>query len=94
MKALRQTIEFDASPDYPFKAHADSKSHSATTNSKANVSRKAEAGFTAFDGRFSGHNLVFFPGRLIAQTWRAAHGKKPDLDSILVLKFLKTSRGG
>jgi hypothetical protein len=37
---------------------------------------------------------MFVPGKLIVQSWRAKSWKKKDPDSILVLLFSKTSRGG
>ncbi len=41
-----------------------------------------------------GKNLVILPQGMIVQAWRAAHWKKTDPDSILVLWFSKAPGGG
>jgi activator of HSP90 ATPase len=84
---------FSVPPKRLFEIYTDSKKHSAATGSKASVSRKVGGEFAAFDDMLSGRNLVI-PNRLIVQAWRAAHWKKTDLDSILILNFSKVAGGG
>ncbi len=61
---------------------------------KASAGRKAGAKWPAFIGMILGRNLVVIPNRMIVQSWGAAHWKKTDLESILVLKFSKARPGG
>lgn len=93
MNTLRQTVTFNVPPKHLFEIYTDSKKHSAATNAKASVSRKVGAKWSAFDGMIGGRNLIVVPNRLIVQAWRAAHWKKTDPDSILVLNFSKTRAG-
>lgn len=93
-KTIEQSVEFPVPPERLFDIYTDSKKHSAATGGKATVSRKVGAKFTAFDGMLSGRNLIVIPNRMIVQAWRAYHWKKTDPDSILVLRFSKTRRGG
>lgn len=94
MNTIQQIAEFQATPEQLFEIYMDSKKHSDATMAKATVSRKAGGKFTAFDGMLTGRNLIVIPNHLIVQAWRATHWKKTDPDSILILKFSKTNRGG
>ena len=60
----------------------------------ARMSRKAGGKFTAWGGQLEGKNLMIVPKRMIVQSWRGTHWKKSDPDSILILEFSKTPRGG
>jgi activator of HSP90 ATPase len=93
-KTIQQTVEFPASPERLFQIYIDSKKHSAATGAKATLSRKVGGKFTAFDGMLSGRNLVVIPNHMIVQAWRGSHWKKADPDSILIIKFSKTKKGG
>ncbi len=93
-KAIRQSVTFAATPERLFEIYVDSKKHSAATGFKASVSRKVGRKFTIFNGMLSGRNLAVVPNRMIVQAWRAAHWKKTDPDSILILKFSKARGGG
>ena len=93
-KPIVQSVTFAVSPARLFKIYTDSKLHSAATGSKAAVSSKAGATFTAFDGMLSGRNLAVVPNQMIVQVWRAHHWRKTDLDSILVMTFSKAPGGG
>jgi uncharacterized protein YndB with AHSA1/START domain len=93
-RAIQQSVTFSASPEELFRIYTDSKKHSSATGSKASVSSRAGAKFTAFEGMLSGQNLIVVPGRMIVQRWRAAHWKKTELDSILILEFSRTAKGG
>ncbi len=94
MNTVRQTVQFPVPPKRLFKIFTDSKLHSAATGSRARVSSKTGGKFAAFDGMIFGRNLMVVPNRMIVQAWRAAHWKKTDLDSILILTFSKVSTGG
>ena len=90
---IRQSIILKASPAVLFDAFLDSKKHSQITGAPAKVSRRPGGRFTAFGGALSGHNLLLVPGRMIVQAWRSAAWKKADPDSVLVVRFEKTSNG-
>ena len=77
-----------------FNTYLDSKEHAAAIDDKVTISRKVGASFTASGGMLRGRNLMIVPGKLIVQSWRAKSWKKKNPDSILVLLFSKTSRGG
>ena len=93
-RAIQQSVEFSVSPKELFELYMDSKKHSAATGGPAKISRKAGGKFTAFGGMLRGKNLVIIPRRMIVQSWRATHWKAADPDSILVLTFSKSRRGG
>ncbi len=42
----------------------------------------------------SGQFLELKPGKLVVQTWRGTHWKKGDQDSVLVLNFSDSTKGG
>jgi len=92
-KPIVQNVTFGASPAELFRIYTATKEHSAATGSRAVVSSKVGAKFTAFDGMLSGKNLIIVPNRMIVQAWRATHWKKTDLDSILILTFSKAPGG-
>jgi activator of HSP90 ATPase len=93
-KPIVQSVLFKASPAKLFRIYTCSREHSAATGSKAVISSKAGAKFTAFEGMLSGRNLIVVPNRMIVQAWRATHWKKTDPDSILVLSFSAAPEGG
>lgn len=93
-KPIVQAATFKASPEKLFALFTDSKKHSAATGTKASVSAKAGAKWTAFDGMLNGRNLLVVPGKMVVQAWRASHWPKSDPDSILVLEFSKVPAGG
>ena len=91
--AIQQRIRFKASPVRLFKMYMDSGQHSDATGAKAVVSRKVGGKFSAFDGVITGKMLAIIPDRMLVQSWRAAHWKKTDLDSTLVLIFSRIKGG-
>jgi uncharacterized protein YndB with AHSA1/START domain len=93
MNTVRQTVAFNVPPELLFDIYTDSRKHSAATNARATVSRKVGAKWSAFGGMIRGRNLLVVPNRLVVQAWRAAHWKKTDVDSILILRFNKTRIG-
>ena len=92
--AIQQRVRFNVPPARLFNLYMDSRQHSAATRAKAVVSRRVGGKFSAFDGTLSGKFLAIVPNRMIVQSWRSKHWKETDLDSILVLSFSETRRGG
>jgi activator of HSP90 ATPase len=86
-RPIVQSVTFKSSREELFRMFTDSRKHSAATASKATVSAKAGAKWTAFDGMLSGKNLLVVPNRTIVQTWRGSHWKDSDPDSILIVNF-------
>ena len=93
-EAIQQSVEFRIAPAVLYEMYMDSKKHSQATGAPAKLGRRAGAAFTAFGGELLGKNLLIVPKKMIVQSWRAAHWKKSDPDSILVLTFSKTKSGG
>ena len=93
-RAIQQSVIFHASPAELFETYMDSKKHSAATGARAKISRRVGGRFTAFDGMLRGRNLLILPQRVVVQAWRAAHWKKADPDSILILWFRKAAGWG
>ena len=92
--AIQQFVEFSAPPARLFEMYMDSKKHSAATGGLAKLSRRVGGAFTAWGGQLRGKNLLIISNRMIVQSWRSVNFKKTDPDSILVLTFSKTARGG
>ena len=92
--AIQQRVRFNVPPARLFNLYMDSRQHSAATRAKAVVSRRVGGKLSAFDGTLSGKFLAIVPNRMIVQSWRSKHWKETDLDSILVLTFSETRRGG
>lgn len=93
-KAIQRSVMFRASPAELFEIYMNSKKHSAATRARAKISRRVGGRFTAFDGMLRGKNPFILPQRMVVQAWRAAHWKKADPDSILILWFRKAPGGG
>ena len=93
-KSIVQSHTFKASPRELFAMFTNSKKHSAATGAKASVSARPGSKWTAFDGMILGRTLIGLPPVMIVQTWRAAHWKQSDPDSILILRFSHARKGG
>ena len=93
MNIIKQSVQFNASPDSLFDTYLDSRKHAAIVGSKVSISKAVGKRFTAFDGMLSGKNLLIVPKKLILQSWRSRRWKKTDPDSILILMFSKAGRG-
>ena len=93
MNIIKQSVQFNASPDSLFDAYLDSRKHAAIVGSKVSISKAVGKKFTAFDGMLSGKNLLIVPKKLVLQSWRSRRWKKSDPDSILILMFSKAGRG-
>jgi activator of HSP90 ATPase len=59
-----------ASPENVYRALLSSKEHSTITGTKASVSSRKGAKFTAWDGYISGRNLALTKGKKIVQEWQ------------------------
>jgi activator of HSP90 ATPase len=84
----------DAAPRELFNTFLDSNKHAAVTGAPARIGKRAGAVFAVFGGQISGRTLLLVTGRLIVQSWRSKGWKASDPDSILILEFSKTKRGG
>lgn len=88
------TVTLPAPPRRLFDVYMTSAEHAAAIGSTARVSRRVGGAFSAFDGMLRGRMLAIVPGRTIVQTWRGSDWTKSEPDSILVLTFEKSGRGG
>jgi activator of HSP90 ATPase len=93
-KAIEQSVRFSASPEELYDIYIDPKKHAAFTGGPVKISAKPGSKFDAFNGMLSGSMLFTIPGKQIVQRWRSNHFKDTDLDSILILTFLKDGKGG
>ncbi len=82
-----------ATPQEIYDAWLDSRGHGAMTGSKAHISAKAGAEFSAWDGYISGRNIKLEPGRRIVQSWRTTQFDKSDADSQIEV-LLEPAEGG
>jgi activator of HSP90 ATPase len=81
------------SPKQLYDTYLDSKKHGDAINDKASIVPKVGGSFSAF-GMIKGKFVLLVKDKMIVQTWRSVKFTKKDGDSILVLKFEKTSKGG
>ncbi len=82
-----------ATPQEIYDAWLDSRGHGGMTGSKAHISAKAGAEFSAWDGYISGRNIKLEPGRRIVQSWRTTQFDKSDADSQIEV-LLEPAEGG
>jgi activator of HSP90 ATPase len=66
-----------------YQAWLNSREHTAFTGSKAAISARKGAKFTAWDGYISGKNLELTPNKRILQSWRTTEFSSDDPDSLL-----------
>ena len=93
MNIIKQSVQFNASPDSLFDTYLDSRKHTAIVGSKVSIGKAVGGRFAAFNGMLSGKNLLIVRKRLVIQSWRSRRWKKTDPDSILILMFSKAGRG-
>jgi len=86
-KTIKQTVTLPASYERLFKMYLNPRIHAAFTGAKVEIGSMPGSKFNAFDGMIMGKMLHIVPKRLIVQSWRAAHWKREDIDSILILSF-------
>ncbi len=82
-----------ATPREIYDAWLDSRGHGAMTGSKAHISARAGAEFSAWDGYISGRNITLEPGSRIVQSWRTTQFAKSDADSQIEV-LLEPVKGG
>ena len=93
-KTLIQSVTFKGvSSKKLYQTYLNSKQHAAAIGSEAAIEPKIGGGFAAF-GMLKGQFLVLIKDKMIVQTWRSVKFKNTDEDSILVLRFEKTTAGG
>ena len=68
--AIRQQIEFKASPQRLYEALLDAKAFSAFTGAPAEIDRQAGGAFSCFGGMIAGRNIELVPNKRIVQDWR------------------------
>jgi activator of HSP90 ATPase len=91
---IEQSVSFTkVTPADLYELFMDSAKHSAATGMPAKVSRKLGGKWSAFGGMILGKNLALVPNRMIVQAWRSSAWKKADPDSILVVRFEKSTNG-
>jgi activator of HSP90 ATPase len=93
-KTIQQSMTFPVKASKLYALYADSKLHTAATGQKASIGRAAGGRFSAFDGMITGKLLHMARSKMIVQTWRGKHWKRGDGDSVLILKFEDTPKGG
>lgn len=93
-KTIQQSVTFPARAAKLFALYADSKLHSAVTGQQAKIGKTAGGRFSAFGGMLSGKILHVARNRTWVQTWRGRHWKPGDRDSVLILRFEDTPKGG
>jgi len=93
-KVLQQSVTFRAPAAKLFALYMDARRHAAATGGPVVISRKPGSRFSAFGGGVVGRTLAVVPGRLVVQAWRGGSWPKTDPDSVLILTFTDTPRGG
>ncbi len=68
--AIRQEVEFKASPPRVYDALLDAKQFSAFTGAPAQIQREAGGTFSCFGGIVTGRNIELVPQKRIVQAWR------------------------
>ncbi len=79
------TATIPASAQKIYQTWLDSAGHSEMTGADANMSDKAGAQVSAWDGYISGRNLELIPGRRIVQSWRTSEFTDEHADSVITV---------
>ncbi len=69
-RTINQTVTFKASPDAVYEAIMDPKKHAKFSGSKATISRKVGAEFSAYDAYLTGKILELEPDKRIVLSLR------------------------
>jgi activator of HSP90 ATPase len=93
---FKQTVTFTGrTPEELYATYLDSERHALALGAEAWIEPTVGGRFEIFGkGAVHGCNLLLDPGRMIVQAWRGAVWKKEDADSVVVLTFSRTDRGG
>jgi uncharacterized protein YndB with AHSA1/START domain len=94
MNVIRQSVHFAAPAKRLFEIFTTPRLHAAITGGPVTIGRKAGSRFRAFDGALTGRVLLTVPGQLVVMNWRSTMFKPKDPDSLLVLSFTDSWRGG
>ena len=92
MKAIRQKVNFKATPHEVYEALMDQRKHSEFTQSNAKISRKAGGSFSVYDGYSTGKNLMLIQDKKIIQTWRASDWPENHFSTVM-FEFEETKTG-
>jgi uncharacterized protein YndB with AHSA1/START domain len=68
--AIRQEVDFKASPERVYEALLDAKQFSTFTGAPAEIQREAGGAFSCFGGFVVGRNIELVPDKRIVQAWR------------------------
>ena len=68
--AIRQEIDFNASPQRIYEVLTDEKRFGAFTGAPAEIDGHAGGAFSAFGGFITGRNVELVPNKRIVQAWR------------------------
>lgn len=93
-KTVHLAVDLVAPPDDVFDAYLNPKLHAQITGAPVAIAPRVGAKFEAFGGQLQGRILQVVPKRLVVQSWRSLGWKATDLDSTLILSFLKRGRRG
>jgi activator of HSP90 ATPase len=91
---IQQTVTLSASAERLFDMYLDPGIHEAFTGAPVIIDSEEGSEFQAFNNMIFGKMLFVVPKNLIVQSWRAAHWKIEDLDSILILTFWPAGDSG
>ncbi len=92
MKAIKQTVYFNATPHEVFELLMDSKKHEGFSGHHAHISRAKNGAFEAYDGWIKGKNLEIVKDKRIVQAWRGADWE-PGYYSKAEFNFKKKGKG-
>ena len=91
-KQIKQTIDFNATPQEVFELIMDSKKHAGFTGASADVGRNVGDTFSVWDGYATGKNVEVIKDKKIVQTWRASDWPK-GAESKVTFEFMPKSDG-
>ncbi len=69
VRTIKQTVEFDASPEEVYDLLMDSKKHSEFTDSECMIQNNVGGSFKIYDGYIKGSNILLEKNKKIVQNW-------------------------
>ena len=95
-KVIEQKVHFKgAAAEELFDIFVNPQKHAIIHGGAATkISSKVGDSFSLINGNLTGKNLLIIPNKMIVQTWRGNVWNEQDLDSILILVFSDTTKGG
>ena len=91
---IRQTIEFEASPERVYDAYMQSKQHAEFTGARAEIEPEVGGHFSAYEGYAVGEFTELEPGKRIACTWKEDSPEWPAGHYTTVTMDLRAHEGG